>query len=237
MRILYLLKQFPCLSQTFIQHEILELTKRGCVVYVVSAIKPSEEPDSVDSLQLNGRITYLSHDYLYRYSPSGSYSDREAIDKARLVLGGRNGEPNSRLTRKMFETVSRHEDDAALRARGFLECMTVLSWILREEVEHVHCDFAEENVKMAFLLHEAAGIPFSVKLRAYDIFAEPQRDMPIWLTAAQRVITISQYNTEFVHRTFGVPRERITVIYDGIPVNDLRPLPNYSTSPFVIASV
>jgi len=237
MRILYLLKHFPCLSQTFIQHEILELKRRGCVVYVASALRLKDELDSVDIPELDGRIIYLSHDYVYRHSPSGRYSDREVIDKAKLVFEAKNGEAEPGLTRRMFETVCRQEDDEVLRARGFLESMTVLSWILREGVEHVHCDFAEENVKLAYLLHLAAGIPFSVKLRAYDIFAEPQREMPTWLNAAQQVITISKYNKESVHRTFHVPRERITVIYDGIPVNRLRPSPNYRTSPFVIASV
>jgi colanic acid/amylovoran biosynthesis glycosyltransferase len=237
MRILYLLKHFPCLSQTFIQHEILELTRRGCVVYVASALRLKEELDSVDIPELDGRIIYLSHDYLYRHSPSGRYSDREVIDRAKLVFESRDDEADAGLTRRMFETVCRQEDDEVLRARGFLESMTVLSWIQREGVEHVHCDFAEENVKLAYLLHMAAGIPFSVKLRAYDIFAEPQREMPTWLNAAQQVMTISKYNKESVHRTFHVPRERITVIYDGIPVNRLRPSPNYRTSPFVIVSV
>ena len=237
MTILYLLKHFPCLSQTFVQHEILELARKGCVVYVVSAIRPGEVFDPLDIPELDGRIFYLSHDYLYRYWRSGRYSDQEAVAKARAVFASEDGEVDSGVRRKIFETVSRYEDDEALRARGFLECMTVFSWILQKELEHVHCDFAEENVKLAFLLHEAAGVPFSVKLRAYDIFAEPLKEMATWLKAARRVITISRYNREVVHRSFHVPRDRITVIYDGIPVQQLRPSPDYSTSPFIIVSV
>jgi len=236
-RILYLLKHFPCLSQTFIKHEIDELVRRRCGVSVVSAIKPREELDQAGLPDLEGKIIYLPHDYLYRYSPSGTYSDQYAIDKARLIVSGGDGITEPGLARKIFDIVSRHETDESLRARGFLECMNVLSRARGQGVEHFHCDFAEDNVKLAFLLHQAVGLPFSVKLRAYDIFAEPNRDMSRWLNAARRVITISRYNKEFVHQAFRVPLERIAVIYDGIPVDRMVPSAHYSVSPCVIASV
>jgi len=196
--ILYLVKHFPSLSQTFVLNEVRALMARGCQVHVVSAID-LHEPIALEP-ELAARVFYLRHGSLYRYG-------------AEVAQG--------------FSPADAFADDVA----------DVAALVQRHEINHLHCDFAEDNVKLASALHAATGIPFTVKMRAYDIFAEPLSDLARWAAAASRVFTISEYNRQYICSTWNLPREQVLVIYDGIDLRQISPVAEYRHDPFRILSV
>jgi glycosyltransferase involved in cell wall biosynthesis len=59
LRIGYVLKRFPHLSQTFILNEILELERQGVQVYILSLRSPRGEPTHGYLKNLRAQITYL----------------------------------------------------------------------------------------------------------------------------------------------------------------------------------
>jgi colanic acid/amylovoran biosynthesis glycosyltransferase len=59
LRIGYILKRFPSLSQTFILNEILELEHQGVVVEILSLRKPRPEPTHSRLEELKARVCYL----------------------------------------------------------------------------------------------------------------------------------------------------------------------------------
>lgn len=59
LRIGYILKRFPNLSQTFILNEILELERQGVLVEIVSLRTPRSEPTHSSLKKLKAQITYL----------------------------------------------------------------------------------------------------------------------------------------------------------------------------------
>jgi glycosyltransferase involved in cell wall biosynthesis len=196
--ILYLVKHFPSLSQTFVLNEVRALMARGCQVHVVSAIDP-REPIALDP-ELAARVFYLRHGSLYRY---GAAAGPAADD---------------------HELLRRDSSD-------------VLALVARHSIAHLHCDFAEDNVRLASAVHEATGIPFTFKMRAYDIFAEPLPDLARWAAAASRVFTISEYNRQYICSTWNLPREQVSVIYDGLDLRQMTPVAERRRDPFRIVSV
>jgi len=195
--LLYLVKHFPSLSQTFVLNEVRALMARGCQVHVVSAID-QREPIALDP-ELAARVFYLRHGSLYRYGAAAPDADEHEL-----------------LRRDLSD---------------------VLALIARHGIAHLHCDFAEDNVRLAGVVHEATGIPFTFKMRAYDIFAEPLPDLARWAAAASRVFTISDYNRQYICSTWNLPREQVSVIYDGVDVRQTTPVDAYQRDLFRIVSV
>jgi glycosyltransferase involved in cell wall biosynthesis len=196
--ILYLVKHFPSLSQTFVLNEVRALMARGCQVHVVSAID-LHEPVALDP-ELAARVFYLRHGSLYRYGAAAG--------------------PDA--------------DEAELLRRDLSD---VLGLVARHGIAHLHCDFAEDNVRLAGAVRNATGIPFTFKMRAYDIFAEPLHDLAQRAAAASRVFTISEYNREYICSTWNLAREHVSVIYDGVDVDQTTPVADYQRDPFRIVSV
>ena len=89
MNILYLVKHFPSLSQTFVLNEVRALMARGCQVHVVSAID-LHEPIALEP-ELAARVFYLRHGSLYRYGAevAQGFSPARAFRIAQLTGASR----------------------------------------------------------------------------------------------------------------------------------------------------
>src|SRR5258708_11727131 len=59
MKIAYLLKTFPKLSETFILNEILELERQGLELHIFSLRQPSETKVQPGVAEVRARITYI----------------------------------------------------------------------------------------------------------------------------------------------------------------------------------
>jgi glycosyltransferase involved in cell wall biosynthesis len=236
MNLLYLVKHFPCLSQTFVANEIMELTRRGAEVHVASALDLREGQAPLDP-RISPRVAYLEYDYLYRYAATGRHSDADVEAEVHRLRGSEPGLPAGEALRRLWEVASRLEPELSVRRRGFLEGAALLRRVEAGRIERIHCDFAEDNVKLAYLLNQAAGIPFSFKMRAYDVFAEPLPELALVASAAERVLTISRYNQEYLCRELGLPPEKVSVVYDGVDLESLPPVEEYRHRPFTIVSI
>lgn len=236
MKLLYLVKQFPCLSQTFIRNEIRYLLSAGQDVYVASALRLDEagvEPNE----ELAARTIYLEYDSIYRYAASGKHDTASIRSLAEEALAEADGTSSLAERRRLHAEAVSLEDTRENADRLFLEAVRLLSFIREREIERVHCDFAEENVGLAYLLNRATGVPFTFKMRAYDIYAEPQAALRSWASAAQRVLTISQYNRRYLTTRLGIESSKVSVNYDGIALDEIEPVADYRARPFRIASV
>ncbi len=63
LRVGYVLKRFPRLSQTFVLAEILELERRGVEVRVASLLPPLDDADKVDTRALRAKVDVLPDGY------------------------------------------------------------------------------------------------------------------------------------------------------------------------------
>ncbi len=170
MRLLFVLDQWPELSETFVVNELEALRRQGHAVRVQAAraaphLNP-EAPGDVD-VELLG---------------SGSWADLAWLVRTRPLACA--GDLVRRLRWRREEWVR------PLRALAG-PARTIVS--IDKGDEHLHAHFAGGAALDAMRLSALTGRPFSVTAHAYDIFASP-RNLRAKLERAAAVFTGCDYN-------------------------------------------
>lgn len=239
MNLLYLIKHFPSLSQTFVLNEVLGLSDRDIDITVVSAIQLNEKVKHlryIDS-KFHDSVIYLKHDYLYSFKPCEEYSNIQILWKYLLSILNPTSFLSWKQKRQLRHLLRSVEDESDLRRRGFLEAIEIWKIICKNKITRIHCPFAEDNVKMAYIIKRVFGIPYSFKMYAYDIFASPRPDLVNLSNSASHVITISQFNQTWLQSKLKIPIGKIHIVRDGINLDEIQATKRYKLRPFRILSV
>ena len=88
------------------------------------------------------------------------------------------------------------------------------------DADLVHVHFAARPADVAFDILEKIGIPYIITAHAYDIFLNPDNDrLRIKFEKSEKVITVSQYNYNYLCNTFGDSvKDKIVINNYGIDV-------------------
>ena len=85
--------------------------------------------------------------------------------------------------------------------------------MLRSGREWIHCHWADHKLYIGYYCHRLTGLPLSVTLHGYDLYANPNWVMcERALRACAQIITISDYNRRLLIKRFGPLGERVKVI-------------------------
>ena len=209
MRLAYIVKSFPRLSETFILTEILELERLGCTVTIFSRHAPNEPVP-------HGSLASLRADLM----------DLEPLLRERLWEPF---EAHRRLARRLGPTHERAEAAAlALRHRDEIKHW-LLAGVVAEEAfrrgfDLIHAHFATGSASIAWYASLLTGLPFTFTAHAKDIYAnEVNRDrLRLLLREARAAITISDVNREFLEAL--CPAARVTRVYNGVDLRLFTPL-------------
>jgi colanic acid/amylovoran biosynthesis glycosyltransferase len=205
MRIGYLVKEFPKLSETFIAREILTLEQLGFEVTIVSLRKPSETVPHGWLNRMRAQVHYCEPrepfssvwDALWqrgRQRPERREAIRSALDEA-FGLSDRSG--RSHLA-------------AALRVSRLVEEL---------ELEHIHAHFANRPAFVAMLAHLICGVSYSFTAHAKDIYqAGPSHHT--WraqVSRARFAVTVSESNRRHIEELVGPELSaKVRVLYNGV---------------------
>jgi glycosyltransferase involved in cell wall biosynthesis len=85
-------------------------------------------------------------------------------------------------------------------------------------IDHLHAHFATASTTVARLAARFARIPYTMTAHAKDIFHESVRpeDLRRKLQDAAGTVTISDYNLEYLHESYGPAAEDVRRIYNGL---------------------
>ena len=198
MRLLFVLDQWPELSETFIVNELQALRRRGHVVRVQArqaAVNPSPEAPSdveVDVMSQEGSLRHWRDlAWLVARRPRAC-----ALDLLR----------RRRWTREEWARPLRSLAVEARRAcaRGD---------------EHVHAHFAAGAALDALRLAALCGLPFTLTAHAFDIYAHP-RNLRAKLESADAVFTGCDYNVDRLRRL--APAARVHKVIMGVDADAFR---------------
>ncbi|MCF6256313.1 MAG: glycosyltransferase family 4 protein [Gammaproteobacteria bacterium] len=203
-RIGYVVKRYPRYSETFIVNEILAHEKAGLSLDIF-ALRPSNDTHFQDNIaKVRAPITYLPAPSAL--SVSEFWSELMAAIKSLpdWVTG---------LDAAQYE-VARDVYQAALLALQARE----------KGIEHLHAHFATSATTVARLAALFAGLTYSFTAHAKDIFHESvqHHDLQKKISDATSVITVSNYNVDFLQNRFGHSASKVQRIYNGL---DLLRLP------------
>ena len=209
--VLYVLKRFPRLSETFVLREVLALEARGERVLIDSLLPPEDGPRHPELSRLQAPVRLLPRHPRLR--------DR-AVARTHLRLAARS--PLSWLTRA-WRAAGDPED-----WRRFLQAGLVAERARAEGARHVHAHFATASAVVARDAAALADLPVTVTAHAKDIY---HRDNAPLLNRRLRgvgaVVTVSDHNAAHLGRV--LPGTPVHVVRNGVEMLHLRKRTESST--------
>lgn len=203
LRVGYVLKRYPRFSETFVVNEILAHERVGVEIEVFS-LRATNDAHFQDKLaQVRGAVTYL---------PEG----------------------NCRLS-DFWEAVRTTQQDypslwSAMTGIGhatpadLYQAVVLAQSVRKRKIDHLHAHFATSAASVARLASLITGTPYSITAHAKDIFHENVNpdDLREKMASASHVITVSDFNQGFLCEQFPELANRITRIYNGLDLTDVR---------------
>ena len=205
----YVVKKYPRLSETFILDEVLSLQEAGVDVAIHSLLLPTDGRFHADLSQVRKTVQYLP--------TLGSEGVFEAFVSLRDLGPGAAGRP----LEKALEFLSHVPRDH--RASALVHAIRLADIAVKNSYDHMHAHFMTLPAQTAYLAHLFSDIPFSVTAHAKDIY---QRTVNRTLfteiaSAAKAIVTVCQANRRHILRELADGPSRVEVIYNNVPLNGI----------------
>lgn len=206
--IAYLVSRFPKVSETFILYEILELEALGTDVEIFSLIRQQEDVQHPEATSLVERAHYT---VLISW-PVVAAQWYWLLHKPLTYL------------KTWWKVIWGNRTSWKFWTRA-LVVMPVASYFARQmqamDVEHIHAHWATHPTLGAYVIHHLTGISYSFTAHAHDIYVD-QTMLDSKIEKAKFVVTISQYNRDFLSERFGYG-DKIEIIHCGIDADVFEP--------------
>ncbi|HEU5249031.1 MAG TPA: glycosyltransferase family 4 protein [Thermoanaerobaculia bacterium] len=196
-RVGYVVKRFPRYSETFIVNEILAHEAAGVRIEIFS-LRPPNDTHFQDSLsRVRAPVSYVP------FSSVKAVEFWQAVEAAAEVCPA--------VWSELHRAVGDDPHDV-------YQALVLAREVAIREIDHLHAHFATTPASVARLAAFFAGIPFSFTAHAKDIFHESVRpaDLARKLSEAQAVVTVSDYNAEFLRQSLGSAAARVRRVYNGL---------------------
>ena len=211
----YVLKVFPRISETFVLNEILELERQGVEVEIFSLNPPSDPRYHSRLGRLNAPIHYLpkadSNEIWRRIRAMGAAGE-PTPDRAGLALLGALQQDNPNGLKALLQGLYM---GGLARSRG---------------IAHLHAHFANDAARATLMAHRLTGMTFSLTTHAKDIYHQ-DRDvalLPALLDAAAFAVTVTDYNVDQLHVIHPAGDHVVRRVYNGLPLEEIQfsPVPS-----------
>lgn len=92
------------------------------------------------------------------------------------------------------------------------------------KVNHIHCHSGDHKLYIGYYCKCILEISLSVTIHAYELYSNPNWSLfKKSLLACDSIISISNYNKEFLIKNFGIPPDKIKVVYLFVPNKIIKP--------------
>ena len=203
LRLGYILKQYPRYSETFIVRYILAHEAAGLELEIFSLRPPSDSHFQDSIARVRAPVRYL---------PSNGLKATdlwEAAERAGEVLPG---------------VWARLEAARGEAARDVHQALLLAREVRLRGIQHLHAHFATNATAVARLAARFADVPYTFHAHAKDIFHDSVRaeDLRRKLSEAAGVITVTDYNLEFLRARYGAAAAGVRHIYNGLDLDQYR---------------
>src|SRR5436189_1832002 len=156
-RIGYVIKMFPRLSETFILNEILELEQQGLAVRIFSLKRPVDTVLHEQTKYVSSPISYLPEKF--QQAPF-------RVVRSHLHVWRHYRKPWRHTLRNTLRRTRAGTDSGNMVALGQACCL------IREMngIRHLHAHYANLPAKVALLVQRLTGVSYSITTHAKDIF-------------------------------------------------------------------
>lgn len=211
MKIAYLLKTFPKLSETFILNEILGLQRAGIEIQIFSIRRPAEERPHAAVSQVKGSVTYLRS-----LLPKPLRLAKTLFDHAVLFLLD---PARYRQALRFYRT-----EQKAARFKEFALAGVLALALRRQGLRHLHAHFANVPTSIAELIRILCGIPYSFTAHAKDIYLTEPEELRRKIRGAEFVLTCTAFNQRHLQQ-ISDSLTPIRLAYHGVDLALFQPEP------------
>ena len=217
LRIGYVVKRYPRFSETFIVEEILAHERAGLPLHIFAVRRVNETHFQSTLSHVRSAVTYIP----------------DSTPKAE-TLWATIGDGHARLPDFPHTLAGVRDEEAGDVYQAILLALQVLE----HEIDHLHAHFATVATSVARLAAHFAGISYSFTAHAKDIFhADVQPEaFRAKLHDAAAVITVSDYNVEWLSERYGTAALGVRRVYNGVDL-DAFPYSPSEARPRVILAV
>jgi colanic acid/amylovoran biosynthesis glycosyltransferase len=206
MRISYLVNRYPAVSHSFIRREILALERQGHEVLRIS-VRGWDEVLQGQEDQLERTRTK----YVLRGGPLPLLFAflRILLDRPLKLMQG------LKLTWKVSR---RAERPFPIHLIYLLEACQILSWLLDDEIEHLHAHFGTNSAEVAMLVHELGGPSWSFTAHGPEEFDKANFiALPEKIRRAKFVVGVSSFGRSQLLRYVAHEHwQKVQVVHCGL---------------------
>jgi len=215
LRVAFVLKGYPRLSETFIAQEIAALERRGLDILIVSLRRPTDARRHPVHEEIRAPVVYLPE-----------YLLLEPLRVFRAWWRIRKLPTYSKTFSFWLKDLAR--DPTPNRIRRFGQAL-VLAAELPIDVTRLHAHFLHTPASVTRYAAQLLGLPWSGSAHAKDIWTTPAWEKREKLASCEWLVTCTAANRE--HLAALAPPERVELVYHGV---DLTRFPRRSSSSLAV---
>ena len=200
-RIVFVLKGYPRLSETFIAQEIRALERNGIDLRIVSLRHPTEAQRHPVHGEIRAKVSYLP-EYLHR--------ELKRVVRAWWAMRRRASYAN--LWRKFCADFRRSPSRNIVRRFG--QGLVMAAESTPDDI-HFHAHFLHTPATVTHYASILTGKTWSASAHAKDIWTSEHWDLKEKLAACQWAVTCTRYNCEHL-RSIGGDEANVSLVYHGL---------------------
>ena len=215
--VVFVLKGYPRLSETFIAQEILALEQRGLDIRIASIRRPTDAERHPIHNDIKARVTYLP--------------EFPALEPLRVFRAwkGLHSRPGFWAARRQWLRDLRPGPTPA-RARSFAQAL-VLAHEAAPEVSRLHAHFLHTPASVARYAAMMLDIPWSCSAHARDIWTTPVWEKTEKLKTADWLVTCTAHGQQYLNALAALADrpDAVELVYHGLDLGRFPP-PDFSSA-------
>ncbi len=199
--VLYLVSRFPNVPETFVVNEWWTMTG-SFQMELASLVKMNEQTLHAQTARILPKVLFaplLAGSTVAANLRQFRRGPRRYLRTLGRVLAGSFRRPNGGV---------------AKGAVSFWKASRFAEIVDERGIAHVHAHFVSHSATAAWVIHELTGVPFSITAHANDLYVRPAL-LEEKLADAEFVVTISEFNREFIRTQYRMSRQ-VELVHCGV---------------------
>ena len=208
MKVAFVLKGYPRLSETFIAQEIEGLEQRGLDIHLFSLRHPTDTFQHPVHGRIKAPVSYLP-EYLH-HEPARVF---KPLCTAIITCG---------FWRSLAAFVKDFRRDFSRnRLRRFGQAL-VLAHELPKNIQHIHAHFLHTPASVVYYAAIIKGLKWTVSAHAKDIWTSPTWELQTKLSHMAWLVTCTKYGAEHL-RSISPDPTKVHLSYHGLDFGNFPP--------------
>lgn len=219
-RVIYVVRSWPRLSQTFIVNEVLALERLGVDIEIFSMTRSGEPLTQLQVATVRAPVTYLDD--------RGSAGRLRIRDHLAVALRG-----PRRYVSTAYYAWRNPDLSSGYATATTMQCLSHAVRIARYvhklrrqgvTVAHLHAHFIHDPALVGLFTGRLSGLPYSVTAHARDLYQIPRRSLTVRTEHARALLTCCEHNMDYMQDVLPVSSfGRARMIRHGVELRRFTP--------------